>query len=555
MLRAGGYRVEEGTFGAPYSVTLSESYSRIISEARLPGYAEQEIVVIDLDAPAPLDQARGELDSSLGTMAVWAQHNVGVIDPRPEWMWRFDGTAARVFAHGGVFIAFTAPRSPRIYAWANKEHGSLHIQDQLNVDNWSFLPFLRREDLTVKSDHGRDIRASETAKGLLIPTIKRHCESFSVTLQASYRLGERFVPLATNKFGDVVSAAITGEDEEAGLVLLVPRVQDPGAFLLELFQEVLPEVVPRLFPHIEGGRWVERDEYELPRISALKREIGDVRRTADAKVTSLEAEIEVERTEWGWMHGLLTRTGAPLVAAVATAMRTIGFVEVVDCDADVDSGLSGDLREDLQVRDRSPMLLVEVKGIGGLPREAGSLQVTKYLAPRMKELQRFDIQGLSIINHQRNVPGLDRNHRETFQRDVLTNAEDNGFGVMTTWDLFRLIRNALRLGWPMEHVQEILYSTGRIEPVPGHYEYLGTVSDYWEKAGAIAIDLSGGSLSVGDRVSYELPVDFVEEVVTSLQVDGEARDAVETGTVAGLATGFGLTIARKGTRVFRVRSA
>lgn len=71
-------------------------------------------------------------------------------------------------------------------------------------------------------------------------------------------------------------------------------------------------------------------------------------------------------------------------------------------------------REDLRIYDDSPILLVEIKGISGFPRDAAALQVAKYLAPRMREWQRTDIQGLSIINHQRNLPGLDRDNKTPF---------------------------------------------------------------------------------------------------------------------------------------------
>jgi hypothetical protein len=89
-------------------------------------------------------------------------------------------------------------------------------------------------------------------------------------------------------------------------------------------------------------------------------------------------------------------------------------------------------------------VLVEVKGITGIPREASSLQVTKYLAPRMREWGRTDLHGLAIVNHQRHLPALDRDHEQVFQPDVLSNAEDQGFSLLTTWDLYRLVRALYR---------------------------------------------------------------------------------------------------------------
>lgn len=56
--------------------------------------------------------------------------------------------------------------------------------------------------------------------------------------------------------------------------------------------------------------------------------------------------------------------------------------------------------------DAAVPVLVEVKGINGMPKEADSLQVAKYLTPRMREWGRTDIRGLAIVNHQRHLPAL-----------------------------------------------------------------------------------------------------------------------------------------------------
>ena len=84
----------------------------------------------------------------------------------------------------------------------------------------------------------------------------------------------------------------------------------------------------------------------------------------------------------------------------------------------------------------------------------------------MKEWHRTDVQGLAVINHQRNLRPLDREHKAPFREDVLTNAQEQGFGLLTTWDLFRLARSYLKLGWKHEHIQALFYQNGRIEPSP-----------------------------------------------------------------------------------------
>lgn len=105
----------------------------------------------------------------------------------------------------------------------------------------------------------------------------------------------------------------------------------------------------------------------------------------------------------------------------------------MDVDEELEPGQRK--REDLQVQGSSPTLLIEIKGIAGLPSEHDA----------MREWQRTDVAGLSIINDQRHLPGLQRKG-EPFTDDVLTKANEQRFGLLTTWDLFRLLRSFIKLG-------------------------------------------------------------------------------------------------------------
>jgi hypothetical protein len=90
---------------------------------------------------------------------------------------------------------------------------------------------------------------------------------------------------------------------------------------------------------------------------------------------------------------------------------------------------------------------------------------------------------LTIFNHQKNLPPLDRENKKTFRQTILDNAEGQGFGLLTTWELFRLTRNYLKHGWTHEQVREVFYRHGHIEPIPTHYEFIGVIEHFWEKAG------------------------------------------------------------------------
>jgi hypothetical protein len=124
--------------------------------------------------------------------------------------------------------------------------------------------------------------------------------------------------------------------------------------------------------------------------------------------------------------------------------------------------------------------------------------------------------------------------------------------LLTTWDLFRLTRSYLKLVWKHEHIQAVFYQSGRIEPVPQHYELIGVVEYFWEKAGAVGVRLEAPELRLGDRIAFELSVEFEEQDVESLQADKNPVSQAEGGMLAGIQTFLHKDQLKKGIRVFRV---
>lgn len=208
--------------------------------------------------------------------------------------------------------------------------------------------------------------------------------------------------------------------------------------------------------------------------------------------------------------------------------------------------------EDLQIHDASPVLLVEIKGISGLPTDPDSFQVLKHLIIRMKEWGRTDVEALTIFNHQNNLPPLDRENKNTFRQTILDNAEGQGFGLLTTWELFRLTRNYLKHGWTHEQVREVFYRHGHIEPIPAHYEFVGIIEHFWEKAEAVGVRIQASLLQRGDFIAFEFTVEFEEQEVVSLQENCQPVEQVEIGGLAGIKTHFTKDQMKKNVRVFRL---
>ena len=106
-------------------------------------------------------------------------------------------------------------------------------------------------------------------------------------------------------------------------------------------------------------------------------------------------------------------------------------------------------------------------------------------------------------------------------------------------------------GWPTKALQDVFFRSGRIEPVPAHYEEVGSVIEYFARPRAVIIRLSA-ALAIGDRIAFDRPVLYYEEDVASMQLDGVEVASASAGDEVGMISSLPKTDARRGVRVFRV---
>jgi len=566
VLREAGYNVSTGSFGSPYPVPASDKLLQAVMTGALPSTAgEQEIVVVDLASPPPAAPPARRVQASRRADTWWSSCDAGIIDPRPGFMRISCSDFDRLVAHGGVFVLFADHRFGERLMFGHPEYDFMgreqFVNQEIAADNWSVLSLLSPDDLKVVREAGQDIRATEPSGVRPIDVLTRTVEqylpgaSFWCTVQPrTRRLGNRWVTLATNRFGAAVAGLVIPSEDDEGWVLILPHLDDRPGFLKRLLADVLPELAPRLFPHVEGARWVERAEYELPGVLDLKDRIRGVEEEARGRVVTLEGEIEATRRDLSYLHDLLTAQGQPLVDAVGATLRTLGFRSVIDVDAELAAAGEPDKDEDLRIEDGSPLVLVEVKGVRGTSGDDDALQVAKHIAPRMKKLDRTDIKGLAIINHERHLPALERK-LDPFRDLVVTSATEQDVGLMTAWDLYRLTRSFLANGWAHEHVRDLFYRSGRIRPLPDHYVPLGTVEKFRDKIGVVSVRLGEGALGLHDRIAFELPWGFEEHVVESLQIEGVPVDSAPEGSLGGIKTPLTKEKAKPGTRVYKVATS
>jgi hypothetical protein len=351
-----------------------------------------------------------------------------------------------------------------------------------------------------------------------------------------------------NKFGQSISAVIAARELGKGCVLILPQLQDKEAVVSDLIQNILPEISPNLFPDSEGDRWTHSEEYEHPTVLTLRSAQRQARDEADRKIEALEGQIHAEYERFSFLHGILTGTGDRFVDEVKRVLEFIGFTKVVK----VDEGQEESKQEDLRIEDRSPTLLLEVKGISGMPTENDTQQVMKYVIRRMKEWHTTEIGGVFLVNHQRNLPALLRNHEAVFTPQQVSDALANGTGLMTTWDLFRLVRGMIRWKWPGRTIQDIFFGKGRLPLVPSHYTLAGVVAHFYTEKSVASIDVGEAGLRLHDTVGFLLPTGFFEETVSSLEIERAPVSEALVGQRAGYKTSLERSDIPLGTPIYVV---
>jgi hypothetical protein len=544
-LRQAGYDVSIGTFGKPHRVERSSDLNYVSLESfSLPNYEEQEIIIVNIQTPEPVDLPSNNVPGK-GVDVFWQEGIRGLIDPRPPAMSYVRSAFDKIQCHGGIFIVFAAAIEKNDYYY-----GSISRARQFGaISNWTFLEELQH--LEVQNHYGWEITFDPTFSRLTTPLLRaQEGAEYYCIMSPDYYREDHWIPLAKNKYDEDVAGMLVYEQPK-GCIVILPQMPAIHSIILELLEDWCAEVNPSLFPHLEGSRWVHRSEYEIPLVVKLQKEIETIEAESKGRIKDLQAKIESIRKEKADWYTLLRGSGDDLVQAVIRSLRCLGFKEIVDADAGAKRpGNKSPRREDIQVHDCSPVLIIDVKGVRGRPDDNESRQAEKHAIMRMQEWKRTDVKPVTIINSERHLPPHDRCEK-SYRDEIIEYAKQTQLGLMTTWDLFRLLRNAEKLGWPPEVLRPVLYRVGRIDPIPEHYQEIGRIVKVWENAFGIIPNVS---ISVGDLLAVEVGDTFIEFNVDSLKVEDQTMQTAQAGSNCGIRFSDDHREIKEQARVFRVIS-
>jgi hypothetical protein len=232
-----------------------------------------------------------------------------------------------------------------------------------------------------------------------------------------------------------------------GFYLLLPWFGEKNVEVAELLLgQILPHVSPRLF---EAGSWLDSQDYIFPGLREVYGQIEQENERHRQGLASLELKLqELKAGEQAAFNKLLTARGPELQEAVVRALRYLEYPKVVNVD-DYWKHVIRTKEEDVWLMDGSGgsveemirgghLTLVAVRsGEGGAADDDGLL-LQRYKGRRMQEFNNTKMQAVLIGNY---FSAADPKLREVpFTESQITEATQDGNGLLTTYELFKVIK-------------------------------------------------------------------------------------------------------------------
>jgi hypothetical protein len=558
QLRSDGFNVTAGSFGPkPTLVQRSEGFvpvhDKTLEEIYFKNYQEQEIIFIDLPYNDPHEFAN-DTKVSHNTKCYFIKKNLGFIDTRPILMSYLRDSFDKIFQYGGIFVIFACPRNDQ-KIFKHIAFGTRHFssKDQIFIDNFSFLTILSNCDFIttngIEISPCEDKSTNNITNCLMFEIKECYYENIIINKEPFYL---KLSPMFKNKYGDIIGCLLEAS-EQNGLIFILPQFKNKLKVVSIFLKEILPELKPDLFPDFERDKWRNQDIYQVPSVIEFQKEKKDVEEKAKNGIAEIDKKIETEKNNLKFIYDILSSHGDELVNSLIDCFKFLEFEKVIDVDEVVlDNNENNQLQEDIRIDDRSTLLLIEAKGISGLPNESDVNQIIKYISRRRKELTNRVIQGSVIINHHKNIPPLERDHKNVFTPAHLNDAKSNDFTLLTTWDLFLLLKGKITYSWVSKVIQDLFYTPGRMQKYPTHYEPVGEIVNFYREINVVEIIVKTSSLKKGERVGYMIDSGFLEEEISSLQVDHKDVDEALAGKNCGIKTLFSKEQIKNKTIVYKV---
>lgn len=535
LLKEEGYNVYSGSLGALINIPNKrrvDSHLCLLNFDYPDNLHEFDILIIDQKAKETIDYKQEDhtRTSTKGNSEIYliSDYPQTKFDPRPL-AGSLMGTAIRdLRKRGGLIITFGVGFEEVDYETIKITSEYPERQGKSKYSNYGFLGYVPHSENKTGTQFN-----IENVNDALKNALENHKEG--MTYHATFHHPEirdeeynrkpdpNFIPLIKNNNGDVISF-FRVEDKLGQIVF--PQIQNKGEFLKDLFTAFLPDMFPELFPFSTRFKWVEKEEYWLPNHSNLLAQQRQIEEEYQKKLEEVEVKIEHNHKQYDFLHEIITETGDDLVKAVEKFLHYLEFKEIKNVDEEKPTVKE----EDLQVTLSDGLLVIEVKGIGGMPKDIDCNQISKIKYRRAKERNAFDVKALTVINHQRYTPPINRTN-PPFTEQQINDAENDERSLITTWQLFNLYYEIETGLISKEDARKSLLRFGLVRFKPSNIDLIGSPKEIHYNGQVVIIDLTGQELKKGDKLIISSADRYTEATIVSLKQDDNSVDCADNGEV------------------------
>lgn len=536
-LKSEGYNIYEGSIGKKVKVPNFKDYQnhQLLLNFDFPSNLhEYDVFILDLDNPETIeyqhdDHVRQNISGS-SYLALLSRYPETLFDPRPLSAFLLNGRLRKINNRRCILIVFAT--SDYVSEYEPIEISSSNPRAK-SIEKYGIYSFFENRIPTESSMFGKEMKV-ESMRSDLQNLIERHIKgaiynqtfSHPTVWENEERINDKkYFPLIRNQNDDIVSYYNHSDNFD---LFVFPQFKDKNKFVLEFLKSVAPSISPELFPYSTQNSWKEDKEYRLPNEQELLDEKEQIIKEYDAKIKGVEKRIDKNKTNFAFLHDILSETGDTLVDSVIKYLKWLGFNSVVDMDGEnPDSRIK---EEDIQVTIEEGLLIIEVKGIGGTSTDSECSQISKIKHRRCKERNAFDVYALYLVNHQRYLPPLKRKN-PPFTKEQLNDALNDERGLLSTWQLYNLYYDIQNGIISKKEAQKRFIQFGLVEFRPNDLVLIDEPKEFFKNNQVCIVNIDSVDLSAGEEIIIEKNGKFEKNKIISIKVDEDVVENVSQGEI------------------------
>ncbi|MGF1567634.1 MAG: hypothetical protein ACFCVD_06135 [Nodosilinea sp.] len=537
-LRAKGLHCYAGTLGSQVEVPNSgkrDTHPCLLNFDFPPNLHEYDIVIADLQKREPIEYIESEHTHSFfkgsEQTVLLSSYPETVFDPRPLSSSILGRKLRDFFAHETLVIIFCSRQEASEYHPLRVTRRGSYENNSTQHFLYEFVPSLPSHDnkmgknVTV-SDTREDIRnfLQKYINDFVYEIVFEHPKKWLPDEQKGVER-EDFIPLLFNSSDEVIG--FIDFSLKTSALFAFPQLQDAKKdFLLELIDELLPGLFPKIFPYSEQFSWLKLRDYFLPNQADLIAKKARLEDEYKAALEEVKNEVERNQSEYQFLHDLITETGDLLVKSVEHFLVWIGFRNIVNMDE-----INPEIKEeDLQISLENGLLVVEIKGIGGTSKDSECSQISKIKYRRSRERNSFDVFALYIVNHQRYLPPFERRN-PPFSEQQINDAQSDERGLLTTYELFKLYNNIEQGFITKEDARTSFLEFGLVQFKPSNSYFLGYPLEVHHKGQVVILNVSNITVNKGASITVCNHESWYRAEILEIRLDNETVVTVPEGEI------------------------